>query len=163
GKSRQYLAALDAVTGEATDWNPNPNGLCWPLVFRGNTVYVGGWGLSSVGGRTRHNIAALDARRGQATDWHPDADEAVSVLVRNGDKFLVGGSFSHISGQARSMLAEIDIKTGVATAWNPDVEGKVDDFTNKPNLRNLALEGRTLYIGGQFDHVGGLERNCLAA
>jgi trimeric autotransporter adhesin len=42
GQRRNYIAALDAVTGEVLAWNPGPNNQVYSLAVNGTTVYVGG-------------------------------------------------------------------------------------------------------------------------
>src|SRR5262249_30144558 len=49
GRPRQYIAALDATTGEALDWDAHSNGIANPLALHGDVLYVGG-GFSRIGG-----------------------------------------------------------------------------------------------------------------
>jgi hypothetical protein len=56
GQSRSYLAALDATTGLATAWNPNPNERVNTLLLSGATVYIGG-GFTAIGGKSQSGIA----------------------------------------------------------------------------------------------------------
>ncbi|OGU10461.1 MAG: hypothetical protein A2W29_04525 [Gemmatimonadetes bacterium RBG_16_66_8] len=168
GKPRLYVAALDATTGEALDWDAHSNGLVTPLAIRGNTLYVGGK-FSRIGGEPRNNIAALDAVTGEATAWNPDAGGGVgsptgdggvwSMLVGDSTVY-VGGSFSRIGGQERSMLAELDLETGLATGWNPNVRGPGTPY---PFIASLVRQGDRLYVGGSFSSVGGQARQSLAA
>src|SRR5207249_706372 len=44
--------------------------------------------------------------------------------------------------------------TGLATAWNPNANSTV---------WSLALDGNTLYVGGDFTNIGGAARNRIAA
>jgi predicted small secreted protein len=95
GQTRNRIAALDAVTGEATPWNPNSNSIVYALVVDGDTVYAGG-GFSSIGGQARKYIAALDAVTGEATSWNPNVkipeSEALALAVSGGMVFA-GGTF----------------------------------------------------------------------
>jgi len=54
--ARNRIAALDAVTGQATDWNPNAN---YPVNACGerDVVYAGGY-FTGIGGQERNSIAA---------------------------------------------------------------------------------------------------------
>jgi len=156
GKSRQYIAALDATTGEALDWDAHSNGLVAPLAIRGNTLYVGGY-FTEIGGQPRNNIAALDATTGEATAWDPNADSGVSPIVLRDSVALVGGVFSHIGGQTRAGFAEISLTTGLATDWSP---------TSRPGyagVYSMSLLGDQLYVGGVFDSLNGQPRHCLGA
>jgi hypothetical protein len=64
GQARKRLAAVHAITGLATAWNPDPNNVAvYVLAVRGNVVYAGG-DFTSIGGQPRTRIAALDAATG---------------------------------------------------------------------------------------------------
>ena len=42
GQPRNFIAALDAATGLATAWNPNPNERIYSLAVSRGTVYAAG-------------------------------------------------------------------------------------------------------------------------
>jgi len=71
GQPRNKIAALDAVTGQATAWDPNANATVEALAVSGSTVYAAGW-FTGIGGQPRNNLAALDAVTGAATAWNPN-------------------------------------------------------------------------------------------
>lgn len=52
-------------------------------------------------------------------------------------------------------IAELDATTGEATAWNP---GAALNY-----VRTLAVRGDLVYAGGEFQFIGGQNRNYLAA
>jgi len=59
GVTRNYLAALDATTGEVIpDWDPNPDGFIWSMALGHRTVYAGG-GYERMNGVPVGSIAAL--------------------------------------------------------------------------------------------------------
>ena len=51
-------------------------------------------------------------------------------------------------------IAALDATSGLATAWDPSAAAEV--FA-------LAVSGSTVYVGGEFDTIGGQSRNNLAA
>ncbi len=153
GQTRNNLAAIDAATGLATNWNPNADGMVRALAVNGSKVYVGGF-FANIGGAARGNIAALDATSGLATSWDPEADTTVWSLAVAGNLVLAGGSFSHIGGQSRDYLAALDPTTGLATSWDPSADGTV---------QVLAVGGTRAYAGGYFTIIGGQVRSNLAA
>jgi hypothetical protein len=127
GQSRNHIAALDAVTGAATGWDPNPNGfVVSALAASGATVYAAGQ-FSSMGGQARNFLAALDAATGTATNWNPGANSIVNALALSGGTVYVGGGFSNIGGQVRNRIAAIDAATGTATSWDPNASGSEVD------------------------------------
>ncbi|MBI5710259.1 MAG: PQQ-binding-like beta-propeller repeat protein [Candidatus Eisenbacteria bacterium] len=61
GVTRNYLAALDATTGELKDnWDPNPDGFIWALALGPHTVYAAG-AYERMNGVPVGSIAALSA------------------------------------------------------------------------------------------------------
>jgi len=158
GQNRNRIAALDAATGNATDWNPNPNGISVSaLTVSGSTVYAGG-DFTNIGGQERNGIAALDPSTGLATAWDPKANNfppsSVGALAVSGSTVYAGGFFTSIGGQDRNRIAALDATTGVATAWNPNPNGGVG---------TLVVSGSTVYVGGSFTNIGGQDRNRIAA
>ncbi len=162
GQSRNYLAALDASTGNATSWNPNPNGGPSAIVVSGNTVYVGG-GFTGIGLQSRNYIAALDASTGNPTSWNPGSNGPVSALAVSGNTVFAGGTFSYIGGQSRNYIAALDASTGNATSWNANIifDAWITDLC--PGIYALAASGNTVYAGGYWTSIGGQTRNFIAA
>lgn len=157
GAARNRIAALDATGGAATAWNPDANGAVRALALNGATLYAGG-DFTRIGGVDRNHIAALDTASGAATAWNPDADGAVRALALSGATLYAGGEFSTVDGGSRAYLAALDTAQTAAgaidTGWNPAPNGAV---------RALLLNGATLYAGGEFTAMDGLERSRLAA
>ncbi len=159
GQARNYLAALDGVTGAATAWNPNADDAVNAIAVRASnvtgeatTIYVGG-DFQNVAGQPRHHLAALTPA-GAATAWDPSPDEAVTSLALGTGTVHVGGSFNAIGGQPRNRIAALDAASGAVTAWNPNANGDV---------RALAFFGSTLFVGGVFSNIGGQARYSIAA
>ena len=153
GQNRSGIAALDAMSGLATAWNPQADAYVWTLAVSGSTVYAGGEFLS-IGGQSRDYIAALDAVSGLATAWNPGADADVWSLAVNGSTLYAGGDFLRIGGQSRSRIAALDVTTGLATRWSPEANSYV---------YALAVGGSTLYAGGDFLSIGGTTQSYFAA
>jgi LPXTG-site transpeptidase (sortase) family protein len=153
GQGRNYIAALDATTGNATAWNPNANTNVYALAVSGSTVYAGG-DFNFIGWQIRNGIAALDATTGDATAWSPDANGSVEALAVSGSTVYAGGGFTSIGGQARNRIAALATTTGNATTWNPNMNDTV---------LALAVSGDTLYAGGYFTNIGGVSRPYFAA
>jgi len=142
GVVRRNIAALDATTGAATNWNPRSDGDVYALAVSGNTIYVGGF-FGFIGGQFRSRVAALDPVSGLATDWDPGVGGVapfVQALAVAGNTIYVGGLFETIGGETRFNLGAIDATTGASTPWAP---------SGRDVVSALALSGSTVYVGGQ--------------
>ncbi len=153
-KPRSYLAALDTVNGEATDWNPGANSGATVLLLGGDTLYAGGY-FRQIGGQPRNYLAAINATTGEVLPWNPNASWPVLAMARSGNTMYVGGLFSQIGGQTRRGIAAVDAITGALTPWNPDTDNSTVDA--------LLVSGNTIYVGGAFGQIGGQPRRSLAA
>jgi hypothetical protein len=151
GRARKGIAAVDALTGDATAWNPAPdaNGQSFgvsALAVDGATVYAGGY-FTNIGGLPRNSLAALLPATGAATFWDPDPSNpnqgfsTVGVITVSGSTVYVGGSFTSIGGQPRTGIAALDAVTGAATTWNPNSLGIL-------GATALAVSGQTVYVDG---------------
>lgn len=158
---RNRLAAIDLQTGLVTPWNPDADRTVRALKVRDGVVYAGGH-FTSVNGTPRVGLAAIDAATGNVTGWNPGTDGAVWALAFGGTNVYAGGFFHNAGGQVREALAEIDLTTGQATTWNPQIKPTVP-FIPLPTVNALDTDGSTLFVGGNFDSIGGVWRGNLAA
>jgi hypothetical protein len=131
GQARSRIAALDAITGVPTSWDPNAYAFCAPyvaaLAVSGSTVYAGGY-FMSIGGQTRSNIAALGEVTGGATSWDPNANHEVLALAVSGSTVYAGGAFTSIGGLPHSYFAGFRIRPSThAVAPEPHARGLLQD------------------------------------
>lgn len=160
-KKRRGMAAIDAVTGSITSWDPNPYGSVYALAMYDDKIYAGGL-FDSIGGQPRKNLAILNTTDGKATSWNAQANEMVWTLVLNGHTLYVGGEFDSIGGLPRGGIAALDPKTGLPTAWDP--KPNFGPGTKPSSItRAIAVNGNTVYAGGYFKYMGTMPRNNLAA
>lgn len=160
GQARNHIAALEAATGNPTNWNPSANGPIKVLAVRGELVYVGG-SFTIIGGRTRNNLAALETAGGAGTAWNPNANGAVFALAVSGATVYVGGKFTGIGSETRRHIAAIDAVAGNALPWNPHAGGGTSPDSSY--VYALAAGGANVYAGGGFKTIGGMPRNYIAA
>jgi hypothetical protein len=106
GAFRDYLAALDATTGQATSWNPAPGDAVLALTGAPGIIYAGGF-FAAAGGQPRAHLAALDAASGHATPWTANADDVVYALATDGVTVFAGGYFRSVNQVARGSVAAI--------------------------------------------------------
>jgi hypothetical protein len=158
GVTRNNLAAINLATGRVTDWNPNANArvLTLDVAPDGSVIYAGG-GFSSIGGVTRRRAAALNRQNGSVTNWNPNANEWVAAVQATPDAVYLGGWFSTIGGTNRAFVAAVNTTNGNAIAsWNPGADERVTSVA-------LSPDEATLYVGGDFDRLGGATRHHVGA
>jgi trimeric autotransporter adhesin len=174
GADRQWIGAVDAITGSATAWNLNTNawhnlnedgGYGTALAVTPSTVYFGGSFGSPphVAEQSRWGLAAGDTICGILTPWNPTAVDhsglyfslEVNALAVSSNAVYAGGAFGEVGGQPRNNLAALSrTGSGRALAWNPNCDG---------NVYALAVSGKQVYAGGGFATVGGRYQPHLAA
>jgi outer membrane protein assembly factor BamB len=160
GVPRSRLAAIDASTGELTDWAPRASTVVRALAASpdGRRIYVGG-DFRSVSGVTGLSyLAAIDASTGAVdASWKPQANYAVRTLATLGDRVYIGGDFLTINGQSRQRLAAVNGVTGeLDPDWHPVADARVRTLLPSP-------DGKTVYAGGHFLSINGRTRTRLAA
>jgi len=158
GSNRVNLAALDAATANATGWNPGANAAVETLALSGNTLYAGGT-FTTIGGVNRTNLAALDRTSGAVLSWNPSPNHAaVHAIAVDTDRIYAAGAFVRIGGQNRTNVAALDPITGNALAWDPQVSFRGDPT----HVRAVLPQNNSVFLGGDFDTVGAVERYGLA-
>jgi WD40 repeat protein len=114
--ARNYIAALDPASGNATNWNPDAGSTVRSIAVSGDgeTVYLGGLFGTINGATTRNNVAAVNTTTGVANGWDPDAGGEVYSILPSGPVVYTGGDFNSIGGQYRKGFAALDAATGAA-------------------------------------------------
>lgn len=146
GQTRNNIAALDATSGLATDWNPNANNSVQALTVDEGVIYAGG-AFTNIGGQTRNHIAALDPTTGLASAWDPNANNSIQALAVDGGVIYAGGGFTNIGGQARNHIAALDPATSTAMGWDPNAND---------NVEGMVASGGILLACGRFTTIEGL-------
>ena len=127
-------------------------------------IIVGGF-FTSINEVPRNGLARLNPDGTVDATWDPKVQRAdygeplsgVEAMVLNGTDLFVGGNFTRIGGQARNGLAKLSILNNGAAdpSWNPNISAL-------ETVRALAVFGTNVFVGGQFDGVGGVARRNLA-
>lgn len=79
------------------------------------------------------------------------------ALVRSGGSLLVAGDFSDYGLVGRNHLAAYDLATGALDlGFNPGPDG-----VNVHSIKGSG-DGQSIFVGGEFNSIGGLTRNNLA-
>ena len=156
GPARNNLAAIDLSTGQVTNFDPGVDGEVDALAVQGGVLYVGG-NFTHIDGGARNSGAAIDLGSGALTGWDPNLPfEQLEAIAPAGSTVFLGGLFTQVAGAQRSGLAEVDVQTGGVTQFKADLAGRSGAATA------LLYRNGTLYVGGSFTSIGGVQRNGFA-
>jgi hypothetical protein len=143
------------------DWCPRPDGAVRALARSGRVLYVGGLGISRIGGAPRDELAALATSTGRATPWNPSSriGEVLELTVDAPRRqLLVTGEFSRLGGGRREWLAAVGIGTARATRFDPEP----DATTQGDSVAGTVAAAGSIYAWGYFSRIGGLPRDAFA-
>lgn len=93
-----------------------------------------------------------------------DGQVRTMVLSPDGNTLYIGGNFTTINGSSRMGIAAVDADSGALSSWNPNAVGFVLFGASNAYMTamDVASDG-TLYVGGNFQEIGGQTRHALAA
>jgi hypothetical protein len=155
GAPRDYLGAVDPVTGNVTAWQPPPRCidsnpcLVFSLAVGAGRVYAA---VAGPGGQG----AAYDLVTGELR-WHVDADGDVQAAAYSDGNVYFGGHFAPIfAGTDRTMLAAVNASTGALLPFAPTLE------TAYPGVQAMLATPSVLRVGGSFTNAGGTGLDRLA-
>jgi hypothetical protein len=162
GRGRDGLACIDRLSGEVTEWSPDPGsgafagGDVYSIVPGDTTLFIAG-GFTSLGGQPRKHVGEVGITSGLATEWNPSANDfGVMALARDRTVVFIGGTFLGIGPdwKSRHNLAALDALTGELKAWDPDPDGLI--------VNALVVAHGHVFVGGHFSRVGTENRFGLA-
>ena len=152
--STRSWASLGSGTGNGV------NDFVSALAVSGSTVYVGG-NFTQAGGTAMNRVAQFDtstqtwASLGSGTA--NGVNGFVSALAVSGSTVYVGGEFVQAGGKPANFVARFDTTNEI---WSSLGSGATNGVRGRVNA--LAVSGRTLYVGGDFDQAGGEPANSVA-
>ncbi|MFN0279866.1 MAG: hypothetical protein ACKVRN_14905 [Pyrinomonadaceae bacterium] len=158
GQTRNRIARLDAVTGQADSFNPNADGFVHSIAVQADGQILVGGDFGNIGAQARNRIARLNPN-GTVDSFNPSFGglQVVVIVLQADGKILVGGTFGSIGGQPRSHIARLDPTTGLADSFAPDASA---GFFGVSAIA-LQADGKIL-AGGIFNSIGGQSRNHIA-
>ncbi|MEZ5101639.1 MAG: hypothetical protein R3C15_17930 [Thermoleophilia bacterium] len=185
GVPRGNGAALDPETGRPTAWNPDANAPIKALATGDGAIYAAG-NFSRIGGTTRSGLGALDPETGRATRWSRSYGVEFfcegygcfvgpSAILQQAGRLFIGG-VTYAGDAPSSPETPCGLYQGPvalagatgATIWATTLAGDYSysegggcdpDFS----VTALALDGATLYVGGDFGTIGLEKRSGIAA
>lgn len=146
------------------------NDLPHSIVVDGTDVYVGGK-FTTAGAVGTNGIARWDGNvwstvgdgTGVVDDYFgtPQAGQ-INTIVLSADKLYVGGEFVSIDGVPANNVAQWDGKSWSALGQGMGRLDWENKFTAEGEVNALALDGTTLYAGGDFVIAGDVTANAVA-
>lgn len=157
---RRRLAALNPTNGIVLPFTAHANSTINALSIDASRIIAGGQ-FSSFGGQIRSNLVAFDFSTGAATAWAPATDGPVTALDANANAIFVGGQFTAMNSSNLYCLAALDTATGTNLAF--DAKLGHSKFPSRLPLYTLARSGDSIFIGGSFTSVFGLNQKYAAS
>ena len=158
-------------------WTPQVDGPVSCLAVQGEDLFLAGK-FASVNGVPRAGLAKVHLSDGGTVDtgWdpcptgrprpegacdRPPFAGLVSSMIVSGEHLIVGGCFESIGGCRRTSLAKLELSgTGRADPqWAPE-PGRADSVA--PSIWALRAWEDSVFVGGSFSSLGGLDRGGLA-
>ncbi|MEU5907455.1 hypothetical protein [Micromonospora sp. NPDC047527] len=164
--TQRYLFAYDRTTGAiSTTFLPVLDGAVNTLIAGpGGTLIVGG-AFKNVNDVSRKNLVALDPSTGEIIDsWVGRSDGGnVRDMALNGNWLYVAGAFNWLNGTAHAGLARINATTGaIDPTFNINASVGRRGTNSYVWAIDVAPDGNTLVVGGNFTLVNDLPRNQMA-
>ena len=149
------LAATDAARAQSVDstlWCLGPGDRVLATARVGNTIYLGG-NFSSVGPATGGGVPIAVSTSAAVTAFPRVAGQVNAVVPDGQGGWYIGGLFNAVEGKSHSNLAHLTA-AGVDEAWPASTNDRVC---------SLVMGDGVLYAGGDFDSVGAMPREHVAA
>jgi hypothetical protein len=163
---RQNLLRVRPDGSLDPDWSPQPNGRVTTLLIHSNYVFAAGEFLY-FGVHTHHRIVKLDHATGTVQDdWEPyfyhfsNQSSRINALAAEGTNLFVAGDFIRVNDTPRIGLVKLSTEGAglVETNWNPSPSPCCSYFL----AETIALSGSNLFVGGDFEKIGGRNIKYLA-
>jgi len=161
GAMRNYIARLDATTGNADSFDPNASTIVNALALQPDGRILAGGLFTTIGGATRNHIARLDPASGLADSFDPNAGlAALSIAVQMDGKILVAGDFTTLAPSGGAIVTRNHIA-------RLEMDGRLDQTLDLSTVGSYVLAtavqpGGKILIGGSFNTVLGVTRNNIA-
>lgn len=157
GNPRNGLAAFDAITGQLLDWNPAGMEQITALAVGSSALYAVGVNAS----HTAYDIRSYDLSTGQELMTPVSVLGGSPVGLEVTDEHLfVSGDFTEMvdaQGQvSRYSLGSVNLSTGLIAPLSLNI-------TPGQMVKTVSANQGTIYLGGTFNQVNGLNRYGLAA
>ena len=150
GATRSNFVALNAMTGNATPWNPSPDGAITTLKVKDNTLFVGG-SFSYFGGVFAPRLARVNLTSLETNSWSPYPNGSVKTIVPFENIAFIAGDFSSINGVGRQYVATVDTISNSPGTWNP----APGYYYGGGTVNDIVIAGSKLFVSGSYYDISG--------
>ncbi|MDG4767508.1 hypothetical protein O7632_25960 [Solwaraspora sp. WMMD406] len=165
-QARPYLFAYERTTGAiVAGFAPQLDGAVNALAVSPNGDLIVGGVFGTVNGEARRNLVALNPATGATvTSWAGRSDGGVVRDMDVSGGFLyIGGAFNWVNGTAHAGLARLHAATGeIDPTFTIDIGVGRHDVSPYVWTLDVAPDGATLVVGGNFRQVAGENREQIA-
>ncbi|MCA9560905.1 MAG: PQQ-binding-like beta-propeller repeat protein, partial [Myxococcales bacterium] len=162
---RVHVRSLEPATGATQAWAAELPEMAdeAAVALEGDTLVVAGR-APSLASAAPSLVVTVDLSTGEVDPLPTPLESALDSAGRiravaiDRNRIVYGGRLAILAGVARPYLAAMDLATGEVLAWRPFA-----DPADGSAVRALAMQGSTLYVGGDFTRVGEALRANLAA
>lgn len=161
GQTRASAAKVDFNFGNVTDsWNPGiynngSNFSAKSILPFSNRLFVGG-NYIYVNIVDRNYLFSLDFASGSLTSFSPNFNGLINDIVFYENYIYASGNFLQAGSLTRNGFVEMDLNTAQPTTWNPSFGAGAGE------VQTLAVQGNSLYVGGDFTTVNASSISRLA-
>ncbi len=166
GQPRKNVAALDAITGMATSWNPEFTRTTNSISLYNSMIFAGGLNLQNPFSSNAGATVALHQTSGHVLSWSPQLNFPVNALYFTGNKVYVGGEFTTCNNLSQPYFAQFNISydsplclTEFGEAWGSLNDGAALAEPTKWNQLGFKHDASTGWqtLPGDFDGDGLME------
>ncbi|MGX6605983.1 hypothetical protein ACWKSP_28220 [Micromonosporaceae bacterium Da 78-11] len=161
-----YLFAYDRNTGAlSSSFQPMLDGAVNTMAVNSAGQLIVGGTFRNVNGVERRNLVALNAANGATVGSFVGRSDGgvVRSLKISGDDLYLGGAFNWLNGVERHGVARIDAVSGaIDSSFAVHATGGRNGVSPYVWTLDVAPDGRTLVISGNFTLVNGESRNQIA-
>ncbi|MCD4730682.1 MAG: hypothetical protein K8R74_08790, partial [Bacteroidales bacterium] len=128
-------------------------------VYKNNSnLYIAGL-FRAVEDADRSNIALIDYNSFSILPWNPGVGGKVHSLAGNESILMIGGFFHTSFGEIRECIAAFNLNTSDLLP----LKFYFTDLIGAPIVNGIDILDNTLYFGGKFQSVNGIDRSNAAA
>jgi hypothetical protein len=150
GEIRGRVVQYDLTAQRWRSFGFNVSGPVHAFAVHGNEIYVAGTFEPGVGGAIS-TIVKWDGQHWSVMEAGIDGN--IFAMTAVGDELYVGGNFRRIAGVRYDNIASYHL---VTKQWSRLGEGLRNfDSTDYAFVNAIAANGSDLYVGGNFERVGG--------